>query len=130
MHSSYSSGFTVAEVLIAIAMLFGAGYLVNTQLQHSAAAERDLDRKTAINAVHFYLKDIYSEQNDGFPSTLSEATLKSLAKDNVRDPAGRLVGAPGSDLRYEPTDCNNSVCQYYTLRADLEQEEDFIRSSE
>lgn len=130
MNTRDQSGFTIAEIFIGVVVLIGAGFLVSSQWQYAAASARDEARKTAINAMHFYLREVYSRKNESYPSTLNEHTLQSLRKIETRDPFGRFVSSIGSDLRYEPAACDNGTCRHYTLRANLEQEPDFIRKSE
>jgi hypothetical protein len=45
------------------------------------------------------------------------------------DPLGIVLGEEGSQYRYEPTNCDGEKCQSYTLRADLDLEEDYIKKS-
>lgn len=130
MRSSSQSGFTVAEVFIALAMLLGAGFLIYNQWQYFSLVERNADRRTAINAVHYYLQEVYEPQHGGYPVMLQTDDISAIEGDHLRDPAGRLVTEFQSDLRYEPGSCSEGVCQRYTLRANLEQATDFIRRSD
>lgn len=130
MRSSSQSGFTVAEIFIALAMLLGAGFFIYNQWQYFSLVERNTDRKTAINAMHYYLQEVYEPQHSGYPVTLQPDDISAIEGDHLRDPAGRLVTEFQSDLRYEPGGCSEGVCQRYMLRANLEQATDFIRRSD
>lgn len=130
MSREQQSGFTIAELLIALAMLLGASILALSQWQYAETRERDSDRKTAINALHYYLEEVYKPANNGsYPAVLDAEAIEALQPDELRDPLGRIVTDPASDLRYEPGGCNGDLCGRYTLRADLEKESDFIRQS-
>lgn len=124
------SGFTLAELFIAIVMLAAAGLLVYSQWQEAEVQQRDSDRKVAVNAIHAYLENIYAPQNDGYPVALDPEAIEALSPDQLRDPSGRLVTDFASDLRYEPGQCSEMVCQRFTIRANLEKEADFIRQGE
>lgn len=120
-------GFTFAEFLIAAALLIGVGMFVFSQWQYAAMGERDTQRKTSINAIHFYLKEVYLPKHKSFPVTLQPQTLEGFDGSSLHDPAGRVVGDPASDFRYEASGCTGTTCTHYVLRADLEKEADFIR---
>lgn len=121
------SGFTIAELLIALAMLTAASLFVYSQWQYTAAAERDSDRKIAINAIDAYLQEVYLATNNEYPLLLDPKAITAINEDELRDPSGRPVTDFRSDLRYEPGNCTENACQRYTLRAALENEADFIR---
>ncbi len=123
------AGFTVTEVLIAIVLASIIGLFIFNQWQYANASQRDTERKTAINAIHAYLERTYYPANQNYPVALNEAFLKALNEDETKDPAGRVIGSAQSDLRYEPFGCDGMSCSGYTLRANLEKEDDFVKQS-
>ncbi len=125
-----SSGFTVVELLVAIAFLGVVGTLLFQQQQDLRIIHRDQDRKTAINAIYYNLEEVVKPTLGGYPRTLSAVQLKAMDKALLKDPAGVSIGEPTSQYRYEPTGCNGGdICAGYTLRADLEREADFIKTN-
>lgn len=123
-----SSGFTVIELLVAIAFFGVIATLLFQQQQVMRVIHRDQDRKIAINAMYYNLEEVVRPKLGGYPRVLSTAQLKAMDKSLLRDPSGTLIGEPTSDYRYEPTGCNGSdICSGYTLRADLERESDFVK---
>lgn len=124
---NHESGFTVTEFCIALAMLLAAGFFVYSQWQYAAMSNRDNERKTAINSMHYYLTEVHLPKNGGFPLRLSEETVPGLDANFLQDPSGRKVAGSSSDFRYEPGECSPTACKRYTLRANLEKEADFIQ---
>ena len=125
-----SSGFTVVELLVAIAFFGIIATLLFQQQQSMRTIHRDQDRKVAINAIYYNLEEVVRPTLGGYPRTLSAAQLKAMDKSLLRDPSGILIGEPNSEYRYEPTGCNGGdVCAGYTLRADLERESDFVKTN-
>ncbi len=94
------------------------------------SVHRDQDRKTAINAMHHNLEEVVKPELKGYPRTLTAAQLRAMDKSLLNDPQGIMVGKPKSEYRYEPTGCNGGdVCSGYSLKADLENEADFIKTN-
>lgn len=123
------SGFTVLELIIAVALLIVAGTVFYVQKRDLEVAKRDSDRKTAINAIYYNLEDVYRPTNKAYPEVLTADALKGLDPALLTDPNGIEVGAEGSDYRYEPKDCADKKCKSYTLTADLEHEADYVKTS-
>lgn len=125
-----SSGFTVIELLVTIVFLGVVGTIIFEQQQSLRVIHRDSDRKVAINAIYYNLEEVVKPTLGGYPRVLSATQLKAMDKALLRDQAGILIGEPASEYRYEPTGCNGGdVCTGYTLRANLEREADFVKSS-
>lgn len=122
-------GFSIVGLLVGIALLLGVGFFVFGQWQTAETSKRDSQRKVAINSLHYYLERSHFPAQKTYPIQLNEELLRGITPEETKDPAGRVIGEPTSDLRYEPFDCNGSTCAGYTLRADLEKEADFIRQS-
>lgn len=123
------SGFTVIELLVVVVFLIAAGVLFTIQKAEIEATNRDEKRKTAINAMYFNLEEDYYKNNKNYPEKLTEENLKVMDPQLLTDPYGINVGEDNSDYRYEPTNCENGKCKSYTLRAELEKEDDFVKKS-
>ncbi len=125
-----SRGFTVIEILIVVTILALASILFFTQKSTVAAIGRDDARKTAINSMYHTLESVYYKDTSAYPRVLSAETLPTLQPDLLKDPQGVRIGEGESDYRYEPTGCTeNNQCTGYTLRAILEEEDDFVKKS-
>lgn len=122
-------GFTVIEIIAVIIFLGVATTLLLVQRANLAAAQRDDDRKTAINAMYYGLEEAFYPQNGYYPPTIDSKTLRTVDPELFTDPNGIKLGEAGSDYRYEATNCTNDKCQSYTLRADLEKEADFVKTN-
>lgn len=122
-------GFTIIELLTVI-VLFGITAAVTyTQFTTFQQMGRDDTRRTAINAMHYNLEDIFYKTNSYYPDTVSEKNLSSMDDALFTDPDGHKIGTGESDYRYEPINCEEGKCKGYTLRADLEKEADFVKKS-
>lgn len=123
--------FTAIELVLLSILLALIGALGWTQYQSLSAMHRDQDRKTAINAMHYNLQEVVQPTLKGYPRTLSASQLTAMNEKLLKDPNGIRVGLPDSDYRYEPTGCNGGdLCRGYTLRASLELEGDFVRTTQ
>ncbi len=130
-------GFTVIELLIAIVFLVFVGILFVVQKNNIEVASRDEKRKIAINAMHYSLEESFYAKNAYYPNEINQDNLTSMDADLFTDPKGVKLGqlattddaSVASDYRYEPTNCTDGKCKGYTLRADLENEADFVKKS-
>lgn len=123
-------GFTVVELLIVVVVLAAASVIFFAQKNTIETAARDDARRTAINAMYYSLEEVYAPQNNGtYPRVLDQETITSIDPELFTDPFGVKLGESESNYRYEPTRCNGDVCQGYTLRTTLEQEDDFVRTN-
>lgn len=136
----HTRGFTVIEVVVVIAVLGIASVLFFMQKNTIETSSRDEERKIAINAMYYALEKVYYAENQSYPRELSAETLPSVDPNLFTDPNGVTLGqttaevdgevvAVDSNYRYEPTNCTDDSCESYTLRADLENEDDFVRTS-
>ena len=123
------SGFTVIEVCVLAVFLVVAGAIFVIQKGELQQQFNDKTRKTAINAMYYNLEEVFYKQNGYYPKTINEKTLTAMDPNLFTDPLGVVLGEEGSQYRYEPTDCDGEKCQSYTLRADLDLEEDYIKKS-
>lgn len=122
-------GFTIIELIIVIGVLALASVVFFIQKNNIETAGRDDARRTSINAFYYSLEEVYHKENQSYPRTLSAETLPSVDPALFNDPSGVRVGEGDSDLRYEPTNCNGNSCASYTLRASLEQEDDYVKTN-
>lgn len=123
-----SRGFTIIEIIFAIIILVFASTVFFIQKSNIETAARDDRRKTAINAFYYSLEEVYMKTNGSYPRTLNETTLPSVDPTLFKDADGVKIGETSSEYRYEPTNCNGDACASYTLRADLENEADFVKT--
>ena len=123
------NGFTVIELIISIAFLMIAGILVAWQFNNLRVAARDDQQKTAINSVYYGLEEVFHKENGYYPETISNDTLRSVDPELLTDPFGVKIGDNESTYRYEPAECLDGKCQRYSLRANLENESDYVKTS-
>jgi Tfp pilus assembly protein PilE len=125
----HSQGFTVIEIIVVTLFLSVATVVLFIQKDNLAATHRDDQRKTAINAMYYGLEEVYFAKNNSYPAELNEKILSTIDPALLTDPDNTKIGDKASNYRYEGVNCNNDVCKGYTLRADLEKEADFIKTS-
>lgn len=123
-------GFTVIEILIVSAFLITAGIVLMLQMQRISTENTNSQKKTAINAIYYSLEESFYPANKYYPESIDEDTLSTMDSALLSDPAGKALGDSESSYRYEATDCQDNKCKSYTLRAILENEEDFIKTSQ
>lgn len=127
---SKNRGFTATELVIAIVFVFLVGAIFYASSASHDAAHRDNKRKTAMNAVYYNLVEVVKPKLGGYPRILTSDQLGAMDSALLTDPRGKKLGAQGSDYRYEPTECSGGdICQSFTLRADLEREDVFVKQS-
>ncbi len=93
------------------------------------AMERDEQRKIAINAMFYSLEEGFYATNGYYPEHIFADNLTTMDPNLFTDPSGINLGDEGSTYRYEPANCTDGKCQQYTLRATLEKEDEYIKSS-
>ena len=130
MQKQVKAGFTLVEILVVIAFLGLLFIFALLQYFTLSAMDRDEQRKTAINAMYYSLEEGFYAQNGYYPQTISDTVLTTMDPELFTDPDGVNLGSEDSTYTYEPADCDdNGHCQEYTLRADLEREDDYIKRS-
>lgn len=130
MQKQVKAGFTLVEILVVIAFLGLLFIFALLQYFTLSAMDRDEQRKTAINAMYYSLEEGFYAQSGYYPQTISDTVLTTMDPELFTDPDGVNLGSEGSTYTYEPADCDdNGHCQEYTLRADLEREDDYIKRS-
>ena len=122
-------GFTVIELIFVIAFVGLAAGLLLYQKAGALAAQRDEQRKIAINAMYYNLEEVFYEKNGYYPEKIDSKTLRAMDPQLFTDPNGHKLGEAGSDYRYESGDCQGDHCKNYILRADMEKEADYIKNN-
>jgi hypothetical protein len=79
--------------------------------------------------MYFNLEEVFYPAHNYYPATISDENLKAMDPQLFTDSFGFNIGDGLSSYRYEPTNCVDDKCQSYTLRANLEKEDDFIKNS-
>lgn len=121
--------FIILELSFVAVMLIASALFFAGQYAHFQRAERDNTRKTAINALYYSLEKYYLPAEKGYPLTVSADILPTVDPALFTDPNGFAIGDSRSDYRYEPSGCNDTRCNSYTLRSTLEAEADYIQHS-
>ncbi len=122
-------GFTVIELMSVLVLLLAIGTVFLVQNKNLQVAARDSERKTAINSIYYTLEKVYYPTKKSYPKSITETILPSVEPKLLKDPNGELIGAASSDYRYEPTGCKGDLCTGYILRAQLENEADYVKKS-
>ncbi len=122
--------FTVLELVLAIVFVGIFVVLFSIQQQNLNAMDRDEKRKVAINAMYYALEEGYYAQNNAYPENIEKADVLPWIDPNLfTDPNGINLWDGSGDYSYETSGCTDGKCQSYTLRATLEREDDYIKSS-
>ena len=120
-------GFTIIEVIIVGVFASLLFILFFVQKSNLDAMSRDEKRKTAINAMYYALEESFYKQNGFYPETISEENITVIDPALWTDPNGANLGDSYSSYSYQPANCNQGQCKEYTLKADLEKEDDYIK---
>ena len=120
-------GFTIIEIIIVA--IFASLLLILFFIQKSNldAFARDEDRKTAINAMYYALEESFYKDHKYYPESISEENIRVIDPALWTDPLGFNLGDPMGSYFYEPANCKDGKCKEYTLRAQLEKEDDYIK---
>ena len=122
-------GFTIIELIIVASFASLLLVLFFVQKSNIDAMKRDEDRKIAINAMYYALEEGFYKEHHYYPETISEENIKVIDPALWTDPNGINLGDPISDYSYTPANCENGHCKEYILKADLEKEDDYIKSN-
>lgn len=123
-------GFTLIELLFVVVVFTTASIFFFIQKNDIEMASRDEQRKTAINAIYYSLEKVYLKENGGYPQTLDGDTLTAVDPELLKDPDGVEIGDGDSDYQYSSSDCTDGICKKYVLRATLEAEGEYVKTSE
>ncbi|HET8690423.1 MAG TPA: hypothetical protein VFL81_03215 [Candidatus Saccharimonadales bacterium] len=85
-----AQGFTVVEVIFVVIVLLAAGLIFWHQKVVISGKDRDLERKTAINAMSYALDNVYYAKNHYYPENLTDKTFTVVDPSLMKDPDGRL----------------------------------------
>ena len=120
-------GFTILEIIIV--GVFATLLLIFFFIQKANldAFSRDEQRKTAINAMYYALEESFYKDNGYYPESISEDNIKVIDPSLWTDPSGFNLGDPNSSYSYEPANCKEGKCKEYTLKANLEKEDTFVK---
>lgn len=121
-------GFTLIEILFVIVIFAVAGTVLLLQRNDLNASFRDSERKTAINAMHYSLEEVFYRENGYYPTTIDSEILPSVDPALFIDPDDNAINTAGSTYHYEGTACEGNECQSYRLSAELEREDEFVRT--
>ena len=122
-------GFTVIELLVAVVVLIGAVALFASQKKQLESMNNDDRRRTAINAMYYNLEDVYFKEKGYYPRAIDEKNLTAMDAALFTDPGDIKLGESGSSYKYDPVGCDGDKCTGYSLRADLENEDDFVKEN-
>ncbi len=124
-----SKGFTVIEIIL-VALIAGfAGVLFFVQKNNMQTVANDNTRKTAINAMYYSLEEVFYAKNGYYPQNIDSENLASVDPLLFKDPNGNGINTNNSDYTYTPSGCDNNQCKKYQLKATLENEADYIKTS-
>jgi len=124
-----TSGFTVIEIIVVIAFLGVASVLLLLQRNDLSAAQRDSQRKTAINAMYYNLEEAYYAKNGYYPDTINESILPAMDPALFTDPDGTKINDTSAEYHYDASNCQDSKCKSYKLTADMEKEATYVKTS-
>ncbi len=122
-------GFTILEIIIVGVITTLLVILFFVQKSNIDAFNRDEDRKTAINAMYYALEEDFYKEHKYYPQQISEDNLKVVDPALWTDPLGFNLGDPNGSYFYEPANCKDNKCQEYTLKANLEKEDTYIKNN-
>ena len=122
-------GFTILEIIIVAIFASLLFILFFIQKSNLDAMERDEDRKTAINAMYYALEESFYKDHKYYPESISEENITVIDPALWTDPNGFNLGDPLGSYSYEPANCENGKCKQYILKATLEKEDTYIKSS-
>lgn len=120
-------GFTIIEIIIVAVFASLLFILFFIQKSNLDAFARDEDRKTAINAMYYALEESFYKDHKYYPESISEENITVIDPALWTDPLGFNLGDPMGSYFYEPANCKDGKCKEYTLRAQLEKEDDYIK---
>lgn len=125
-----AKGFTVIELLVALAILAGAGSLFFIERNQIYQTQRDTARKVSINAMYYALEEVYYPAHHSYPASIDSKVLRSVDPSLFKDPEGNKIGTANSDFRYTPTGCStDGDCTSYTLQSTMERESEYVKKS-
>ena len=127
MQKTHKLGFTVPELLVVAAFATLLLILFFVQKSNVDAMNRDEKRKVAINAMYYALEESYYAEHNSYPEEISESVLTVIDPELFTDPDGYYINGDFSSYSYEAQNCKDGACKSYTLRAELEKEDAYLK---
>ncbi|MBR2710704.1 type II secretion system protein [Candidatus Saccharibacteria bacterium] len=123
-------GFTILEIVIVV--IFASLFFIIFFMQKANldAMYRDETRKTAINAMYYALEKDFYPKNGYYPEYISKENISVIDPNLWTDPSGYQLGEPESSYSYQPANCSQGQCQEFILKANLEKEDSYIKTSQ
>ena len=122
--------FTVLELILAIVFVGIFVVLFFLQKQSVEAMNRDEKRKVSINAIYYALEEGYYAEHKYYPEYIENAEVLPWIDPNLfTDPIGINIWDDGGNFTYEASNCTDGKCKSYSLRAKMEKEADYTKSS-
>lgn len=125
------SGFTVIEVIIAIAIFLTIGIVLLIQRNNLIVSHNDSLRKIAVNSIYYDLTEVYFKEHGYYPLTINAENLVAIDSALLTDPNGIEFNDPQSDYYYDAIDCSpDGKCKSFEITAKMDKEAQYIRKSE
>ena len=80
-------------------------------------------------AMYYALEEGFHAKNGYYPEKISEENLTVMDPSLFTDPGGVNLGREGSTYSYEAANCSNGKCKEYTLKAQMEKEDTYIKKN-
>ncbi len=120
-----ASGFTVIELMSCLVLLCIVGGLVVLQKNNLDASQRDRDRKTAVNAIYYGLKEGYVIEHKSYPVSIDSKSLPY-----VNPQAFQQIGDDSIyKMHYRGLDCDSDKCKKFEIKVKLEKEAEYKKLS-
>jgi len=129
MNKRSKRGFTIIELIFTIFLAAFASVMFFVQKDNIQTIANDDKKKTAINAMYYGLEKVFYAKNKFYPQEINKDVLVSVDPALFTDPDGNEFNTGASAYSYSPIDCENNKCKSYTLKAKLENEADYIKTS-
>ncbi len=124
------NGFTTIEIIFLIALVGLSSIVFFIQKRDIEIISQDNTKKSSINAIYYSLEEVFYANNNYYPQTVDSNIIKSVDPAVFADPSGAQINTSGSDYSYTPTNCSDNKCKSYTLKTTLNNEADYIKTSQ
>lgn len=118
------NGFTVIELFVALTLTIIVGILIIVQKNDIDASQRDNQRKTAVNAIYYGLKEGYYPNKKHYPVSVDTKTLPYVLPESFK-----TVGDDVYKVHYIGLGCQNNICTSFKLKVKLEKEAEYVKAS-
>lgn len=122
-------GFTVIELVFIIIVAGTASVVFFAQKSNIQNVAKDNTKKTAINSMYYSLEEVFYKENNYYPQFIDETNLRSVDPAVFTDPSGVKINQPKCAYSYNATDCTADKCQKYILKAELDYEDNYIKTN-